>query len=118
VTLGSPLLNQLSVKPHVWPSILTVGTLGTFGVPGMFSLRCLSGDCCSRTRDALTAEFPEDIRFISIYSRSDEVVRWQGCLDAAATQIHVDVSHLGMGMSRDVWLAVSDALGETVPATV
>lgn len=118
VTLGSPLLDQLAVKLHVWPSILTVGTLGTFGVPGMFSIRCLAGDCCARTRAALTAPFPRDIRFVSIYSRSDEVVRWEGCLDAAATQVEVDVSHLGMGMAREVWLAMTDALGETAPATV
>jgi pimeloyl-ACP methyl ester carboxylesterase len=118
VTLGSPLLDQLAVKPHVWPSILTVGTLGTFGVPGMFSLRCLSGDCCARTRAAMTAPVPDGIRFVSVYSRSDEVVRWQGCLDPEATQVEIDVSHLGMGMAREVWLAIADALGETVPATV
>jgi triacylglycerol lipase len=118
VTLGSPLLDQLAVRPRVWPSILTVGTLGTFGVPGMFSIRCLDGDCCARTREAMTAPFPEDIRFVSIYSPSDEVVQWEACLDQAATQIEVDVSHLGMGMARDVWLAITDALGRTVTATV
>jgi triacylglycerol lipase len=118
VTLGSPLRDQLAVHPRVWPSILTVGTLGTLGVPGMFSLRCLNGDCCSRSRTAMTAPFPGEIDFVSIYSRSDEVVRWEACLDAAATQIEIDVSHLGMGMARDVWLAVADQLGQTVPATV
>jgi pimeloyl-ACP methyl ester carboxylesterase len=118
VTLGSPLLDQLAVRPRVWPSILTVGTLGTFGVPGMFSIRCISGDCCARTRAAMTGPFPQDIRFVSVYSRSDEVVRWEGCLDPAATRVEVDVSHLGMGMAREVWLAVAEELGQTVTATV
>jgi triacylglycerol lipase len=118
LTLGSPLLDQLAVRPRVWPSILTVGTLGTFGVPGMFSIRCLNGSCCARTRQAMTGSFPDDIRFISIYSPSDEIVRWQACLDEAATHIEVDVSHIGMGLARDVWLAVTDALGRTVHATV
>jgi pimeloyl-ACP methyl ester carboxylesterase len=118
VTLGSPLRDQLAVHPRVWPSILTVGTLGTLGVPGMFSLRCLNGDCCSRSRRAMTAPFPDDVDFVSVYSPSDEVVRWEACLDAAATQIEIDVSHLGMGMAREVWLAVADHLGQTVPATV
>ena len=58
VTLGSPLSDQLAVRPRVWPSILTVGALGTLGVPGMFSVRCLRGDCCARSREAMTAPFP------------------------------------------------------------
>ena len=118
LTLGSPLRDQLAVRPRVWPSILTVGTLGTLGVPGMFSVRCLRGDCCARTRAAMTGPFPDDVGFISIYSRSDEIVRWEACLDPAATQVEVDASHIGMGMAREVWLAVTDALGSTVPATV
>jgi triacylglycerol lipase len=118
VTLGSPLLDHLAVRPRVWPSILTVGTLGTLGVPGMFSLRCLRGACCARSREAMTAPFPDDVGFVSIYSRSDEVVRWPACLDPAAVQMEADVSHIGMGMAREVWLAVADELGQTVPATV
>jgi triacylglycerol lipase len=114
VTLGSPLLDQLAVRARVWPSILTVGALGTFGVPGMFSIRCINGRCCARSREALTASFPQSTQFVSIYSRSDEVVRWQACLDPGATQIEVDVSHLGMGMAREVWLAVAEQLGQTV----
>jgi triacylglycerol lipase len=118
VTLGSPLSDQLAVRPRVWPSILAVGTLGTLGVPGMFSIRCVRGGCCARSREAMTAPFPGDVGFVSIYSRSDEVVRWEACMDPAAVQMEIDVSHLGMGMARDVWLAVSDELGQTVPATV
>jgi pimeloyl-ACP methyl ester carboxylesterase len=118
VALGSPLRDQLAVRPRVWPSILAVGTLGTFGVPGMVTVHCLHGDCCARTRDALRGPFPDEVGFVSIYSRSDEVVRWEACLDPAATQMEVDVSHIGMGMAREVWLAVSDELGQAAPATV
>ena len=110
VTLGSPLCDQLAVKPRVWPSILAVGALGTLGVPGMFGLSCLRGDCCARTREALAARFAADIRFVSLYSRSDEVVRWEACLDPDATRIEVDASHVGMGMSREVWLVMASAL--------
>lgn len=117
VTLGAPLLDQLAVRPRVWPSILTVGTLGTFGVPGMFSISCLNGSCCARTREAMTGPFPDDIRFSSIYSPNDEIVRWKACLDEAASHIEVDVSHIGMGWARDVWLAVTDAIGRAVDAT-
>jgi triacylglycerol lipase len=110
VTLGSPLLDQLAVKPRVWPSILTVGALGTLGVPNMFRLSCVHGDCCRRTREAVAAPFPEDVRFMSIYSCSDEVVRWEACLDPAATQLEVDTSHMGMGMAREVWTTLTSSL--------
>jgi pimeloyl-ACP methyl ester carboxylesterase len=115
VTLGSPLLDQLAVRAQVWPSILTVGVLGTIGVPGMFGLSCFRGDCCARTLDAITAPFPEHIRFISVYSRSDEVVRWEACLDPFANLLEVDCSHVGMGMCRDVWVALAAKLA--APAT-
>jgi pimeloyl-ACP methyl ester carboxylesterase len=115
VTLGSPLLDQLAVRARVWPSILTVGMLGTIGVPGMFSLGCLRGDCCARTREAVGAPFPEGVRFISVYSCSDEVVRWEACLDPAASQLEIDASHIGMGMSRDVWMALTAELDDPEP---
>jgi pimeloyl-ACP methyl ester carboxylesterase len=110
VTLGSPLLDQLAVRPRIWPSILTVGALGTLGVPGLFGISCVRGDCCARTREAVMAPFPKDIRFISVYSPSDEVVRWQACLDPAARQLEVDASHIGMGVAREVWIALATSL--------
>ena len=110
VTLGSPLLDQLAVRARTWPSILSVGLLGTIGVPGLFSWSCFAGECCARSVAAVEAPFPVGVRFLSVYSRSDEVVRWQACLDPAAIQLEVDVSHIGMGMSRDVWVAIANAL--------
>jgi triacylglycerol lipase len=110
VTLGSPLLDQLAIRARTWPSVLGVGLLGTIGVPGLFSWSCFAGDCCARTAAALAAPFPPGVRFISVYSRSDEIVRWQACLDPAATQIEVDASHIGMGVSRDVWGALAREL--------
>lgn len=110
VTLGSPLLDQLAVRSRTWPSIVGVGLLGTAGVPGMFSWSCFAGECCSRSAEAVRAPFPEDVQFLSVYSRQDEVVRWEACLDPAAVQLEVGVSHIGMGMARGVWAAVAREL--------
>jgi triacylglycerol lipase len=79
-------------------------------VPGMLSLRCLRGDCCARTRAALIAPFPASVRFVSLYSRSDEVVRWQSCLDPAADQLQVVSSHVGMAFERSVWERLATTL--------
>ena len=116
VTLGSPLRDQLGVKPRTWATILTVGALGSLGVPGMFSFSCLRGDCCARTRAAVTAPFPNDVQFVSMFSRNDEVVHWESCLDPAAIQVEVDVSHVGMGFSREVWDAIAYELQSGSPA--
>jgi triacylglycerol lipase len=110
VTLGSPLLDQLDVTLRVWPSIGIVGLLGSLGVPGMFSFSCLHGDCCARTRAAVNAPFPDGVRFLSLYSRSDEVVRWRACLDPAAEQLEVTTSHIGMGIARSVWITLAAEL--------
>jgi len=115
VTLGSPLLDQLAVRPRTWPSILGVGVLGTVGLPGMFSLSCFNGDCCARTRRAVAGPFPDAVRFLSLYSRDDEVVRWPACLDPAAEQIEVHTSHVGMGMAREVWSTLAAELSPPWP---
>jgi pimeloyl-ACP methyl ester carboxylesterase len=110
VTLGSPLLDQLAVSWRVWPSIAAVGLLGTAGVPGMFSLSCLRGECCARALEAVSAPLPDEVRFLSFYSRSDEIVDWRACLDPAAELIEVDTSHVGMGMARGVWSTLAEVL--------
>jgi triacylglycerol lipase len=110
VTLGSPLIDQLAVSRRVWLSIGSVALLGTLGVPGMFSLSCLRGACCARTTAAVLAPFPDGVRFLSFYSRSDDVVRWRACLDPAAEHLEVDTSHVGMAMARSVWTTLAGEL--------
>lgn len=115
ITLGSPLRSQTDVHPRVWPSIGLVGGLGTVGVPGLMSRECMTGDCCRDARKHFISRFPEDVRFISFYSRNDTVVRYEACLDPAAELIEVETSHLGMGVDAEVWKIISDEMAP-VPA--
>jgi pimeloyl-ACP methyl ester carboxylesterase len=110
VTLGSPTRDQLAVHRTAWVSIGAVGLLGTLGVPGCFGLTCRSGACCARARRDLLAPFPSTCRYLSLYSRSDEVVKWEACLDPAAEAIEVDTTHLGMGFEAGVWRTLARAL--------
>jgi hypothetical protein len=51
----------------------------------------------------------------SIYSESDGVVCWQGCLEECgpkAENVHVDASHLGMPSHPDVLRIVADRLAQ------
>lgn len=110
VTLGSPLLDQFRIHPLVRAQITAVGALGTIGVPGLFRYGCGYGACCEDVRAAVRAPFPGDVRFISLYSRSDGIVDWRSCLDPAAEHVEVRASHIGMAVHGDTYREVARAL--------
>ncbi len=110
VTLGSPLNDHFNVHPRVWFGIGIIGGLGELGFPGFLSRDCATGDCCRETRIAYSRPFPKDVRFISFYSREDNIVRYQACLHSAAEQIEIESSHLGMGFDSEVWVRMSEEL--------
>ena len=116
VTLGSPTVSQLRVHPLVLLQIGLVGALGSGHVPGLFSLRCLRGDCCSHFRDALEGPFPHDVHWLALYSRSDGIVDWRACRDREASELaEVRSSHCGMGLNAEVYEQVARALAITRP---
>jgi pimeloyl-ACP methyl ester carboxylesterase len=110
VTLGSPLRDQLAIHSRTLLSVTAIGALGSLGVPGVLSPRCATGKCCGRARIELSGRFPGEVRFISIYSRDDKVVKFESCLDPAANQVEVKATHGGMGIDAAVWRAVSSEL--------
>ena len=111
VTLGSPTVNQLRAHPVVLAQIFLVGTLGTGRIPGMFRVSCWRGACWHDFRGDVVGEFPVEVGYTALYSRTDGVVDWRACLDPAAEQIEVRASHLGMGMNAEVYAEVGNALG-------
>jgi len=111
VTLGSPTVNQLRTHPVVLAQVAIVGALGTGRFPGMARLSCLRGACCADFRDHLLADFPSDVGFTALYSRTDGVVDWHACLDPAAEHVEVRASHIGMGANQQVYAEVGNALG-------
>jgi triacylglycerol lipase len=113
VTLGAPTVSMLKVHPLVLLQVGLVGALGTGRVPGLMSLRCLRGPCCESFRADLPATFPEGVRYVSVYSRSDGIVDWRACLDPAADKlVEVDVSHCGMAVSEQVYRLLAGTLAE------
>lgn len=110
VTLGSPLTDQLAVHPLVRAQVTLVGALGTLGVPGLFSHGCGFGACCAETRELATADFPDDVRFVSVYSKSDGIVDWRSCLDPAAEHVEIVASHIGMAVNPQAFRAVAETL--------
>jgi triacylglycerol lipase len=111
VTLGSPLIDQLAVHPLVRVNIAVVGLLGTLGVPGLFSQKCLNGECCAELRAQSEQPMPDGLPFVSVYSRSDGIVDWRSCLHPDAVHVEVEASHCGMAVNAGVYRAIAEALG-------
>ena len=112
VMLGAPVVDPLSVGPAVMSAVRSVARLGDIGVPGMFSTECAYGECCDAFRQDLVEELPDDVRAVSVYSRSDGIVSWQACLDPCARHVEVDSSHSGMSVNRQVYRILAGILEE------
>ena len=110
ITLGCPHTDPFAIHPLVRAQIETVAALGRLGVPGLFSRGCLEGDCCRSFWRAVQAPPRRGVGYVSVYSRTDGVVRWQSCLDPDAQQIEVSSTHCGMAVHPDVFRAVADSL--------
>ena len=87
--------------------VRVLATLGTAGIPGLFSRRCLDGQCCETSREQLTHPVPGAVRYIALYSRDDAVVSWEACLDPDAELVEVGGTHSGMGMNAAVWSRIA-----------
>jgi triacylglycerol lipase len=110
VALGSPIVEPLGIHPLVHMQVYAVGALGTLGIRGFFKHSCRWGDCCERFWEDLKQPVAPGVGFLSIYSRSDGIVKWRSCLDPAATHLEVKASHIGMAVHPDTYRAVAEAL--------
>jgi hypothetical protein len=71
----------------------------------------LRGTCCEPFRGDLLNDFPLDVRYVSVYSRSDGIVDWRACLDGAADElVEIRASHCGMAVSVHAYEQVARAL--------
>jgi hypothetical protein len=53
---------------------------------------------------------PRGVGFLSIYSKSDGIVKWRACLDPSAVNHEISASHMGMAVHPDAYRAVAGAL--------
>ena len=110
VTLGSPLTKPLDVHPLVRAAIYAMGVVGTVGAPNLMRHSCLWGNCCTSFWEDAERDFPQGLGFVSIYSRTDGIVKWRACLDEAAELVEVRSSHVGMAVNPEVYRAVAQTL--------
>ena len=112
VTLGSPQLDPFDIHPIVRMHVYAVGTLGTLGVRGFFKHGCKYGGCCEEFWEQLAGPMPKGVGYLSVYSKTDGIVRWRACLDPEAEHLEIKASHLGMSVHPRAFRAVAQALAE------
>jgi triacylglycerol lipase len=112
VVLGSPQLDPFAIHPFVRLQVRAVSGLGSLGVPRLFKRSCLDGDCCAAFWEEAAAPLGDELRFVSIYSKSDGIVDWRACLDPQADNVEVGSSHCGMAVNAAVFRAVAAALSD------
>jgi triacylglycerol lipase len=110
VALGSPIVDPLGVHPLVHMQVYAVGALGTLGLRGFFKHSCRFGKCCEPFWEDLKRPVPPGMGFLSVYSKSDGIVKWRSCLDPGATHLEVHTSHIGMAVNIETYHAVAGAL--------
>lgn len=116
ITLGSPLATRIGLHPRLAGKVALLAAMGTCGVGGMVGLRCLLGRCCRQMRHDLTAAMAPDVRFVSVFSRNDRLVRWTSCLDPSAQLHQVSCSHHGLVHEDEALDAIERELGAILTA--
>lgn len=103
IALGSPLLAPTATHRLLLADLALLNTLSRAGLRHLMRADCVHGDCAADSFAELSAPFPADIPFVSMYSRTDGLIDWRACLDPAADAVEVASSHCGMPVNSAVY---------------
>ena len=79
--------------------------------PARLAMGCLTEACaCTYGRFYRRELGPDLPPLVSLFTRHDEVVRWQACLASGARNVEVRGTHLGVLASRNVYTTIAHAL--------
>jgi triacylglycerol lipase len=112
VALGSPIRSGWTgVHDQVRPALQAIQLFWqTFaGVQE----NCGTMECSCGFADAVFAPTPPRSRFSAIYTRSDEVVQWQSCIDDAGANFEVSGLHASLIVNRQVYRILAALLADT-----
>ncbi len=121
VTLVSPNANPLAISSVAAKQIDLLTKMHAFGMTGVMSQSCITGECAERVLDEMQRPFPDTVPYLGIWTRADGVVDWRACLDPDAKLLEVDSTHLGIGNEPRILSIVAqqliamDQTGTTAP---
>ncbi len=113
VTLASPLADPFVISNLTLAAAASLARarLQRHGREG-----CLTPACACPYGRAFSAPWPvgpDAPRLVSLFTRGDEVIRWQTCLVGYGHNVEVRGSHTGLLASRNAYLAIAEALAGT-----
>jgi pimeloyl-ACP methyl ester carboxylesterase len=112
ISLGADLRTMLGVSVPTRVAIAAVRK-GLFLTHRARTPDCLTTECRCRFIRAYQDPFPQDhVRFTSVYSKGDGVVRWEGSAVAEADCVEVTGSHTGLVFNRSAYHAIAAALAK------
>jgi pimeloyl-ACP methyl ester carboxylesterase len=110
VSLGADLQGMLGVSAPT-QAVVAAARRGIAALRRARAEGCLTPECaCGFARDFAAPLRADRVRFTSVYSKSDGVVRWRSCLDPAAKHVEVHASHCGMAVNPGAYRAMATAL--------
>jgi pimeloyl-ACP methyl ester carboxylesterase len=117
VALGSPIRHGWpAVHDRVRPALQAINSFWQ-----MFSDQpesCGTTDCSCAFVAGVFAPTPAKSHFSAIYTRRDEIVRWQSCIDDAGSNFEVSGLHASLIVNREVYRILGSILAEALAESV
>jgi triacylglycerol lipase len=111
IALGAPIRSGWTgVHDQVRPALQVIQSFWqTFSSA---PAECGTTECSCGFADAVFAPVPKGSRFSSIYTRRDEVVQWQSCIDDAGSNFEVSGLHASLIVNREVYRLLGAILAD------
>jgi triacylglycerol lipase len=111
VTLASPLNEPFAVTNLTLAAAAVAARSRLHRDPALLTMGCLTEACACAYgrffRAPLTQDGPP---LVSLFTRHDDVVRWQSCVAEGASNVEVRGTHVGLLASRNVYGTLAHAL--------
>ena len=108
IALGSPIDGSMRVNPLVPLAFRTLQTLRR--KQNQNTSACGSNRCVCRFAQSVFTALPEHVGFTSIFTKQDEIVDWQTCIDAERENWQVSGGHISLIVNREVYRILANVL--------
>ena len=111
ITLASPVDEPFSVTNLTLAAAANATRSRLQRDPALLTMGCLTEACaCTYGRFFRTPLTPTSPPLVCLFTRHDDVVRWQACRTEGARNIEVRGTHVGLLASRNVYTTLAHAL--------
>jgi triacylglycerol lipase len=112
ISMGAALASPLDISVPTRAAVTLVRAYRRRTSDRVAQRGCMTESCTCGFSEAFASPVPAAVRFASIYSKGDGVVRWQSCLIPDACNVEIPGSHLGMPLNRHAYRVIAGALAE------